>query len=79
MQRNARSVADWRRKLTNGEKMKEFHLGGIDNVQGVVEAKKLEEVFPLDWDHLCCETDKKSNIQIKSKNFSGPVEQIQKI
>ena len=111
MQRNARSVADWRRKLTNGEKMKEFHLsgidnvqevveviiniiimiiiviilhlqefhlGGIDNVQGVVEAKKLEEVFPLDWDHLCCETDKKSNIQIKSKNFSGPVEQIQK-
>ena len=112
MQRNARSVADWRRKLTNGEKMKEFHLcgidnvqevveviiniiimiiiviilhlqefhlGGIDNVQGVVEAKKLEEVFPLDWDHLCCETDKKSNIQIKSKNFSGPLEQIQKI
>ena len=112
MQRNARSVADWRRKLTNGEKMKEFHLsgidnvqevveviiniiimiiiviilhlqefhlGGIDNVQGVVEAKKLEEVFPLDWDHLCCETDKKSNIQIKSKNLSGPVEQIQKI
>ena len=104
MQRNARSVADWRRKLTNGEKMKEFHLGGIDNVQeviiimiiiilhlqefhlggidnvqGVVEAKKLEEVFPLDWDHLCCETDKKSNIQIKSKNFSGPVEQIQKL
>ena len=110
MQRNARSVADWRRKLTNGEKMKEFHLsgidnvqevveviiviiimiililhleefhlGGIDNVQGVVEAKKLEEVFPLDWDHLCCETDKKSNIQIKSKNFNGPVEQIQKI
>ena len=37
MQRNARSVADWRRKLTNGEKMKEFHLCGIDNVQEVVE------------------------------------------
>ena len=33
---------------------KKFHLGGIDNVQGVVEAKKLEEVFPLDRDHLRC-------------------------
>ena len=50
----ASEVADWRRKLTNGsEKMTEgFHLDGIDNVQGVVEAKKLEEVFPLDRDHL---------------------------
>ena len=32
--------------------MMEFHLGRIDNVQGVVEAKKLEEVFPLDRYHL---------------------------
>ena len=58
MQRNPRSSLSSRRKLTNGSKMMEFHLGGIDNVQGVVEAKKLEEVFPLHRDHLSCAIDK---------------------
>ena len=49
-------------------KMREFHLGGIDNVQGVVEAKKLEEVFPLDRDHLGCAINKKSNHEHSKKN-----------
>ena len=39
--------------------MPEFHLGGVDNVQRVVEAKKLEEVFPLDRDHLSWAINKK--------------------